>query len=91
MEQINQIEALIKEHIENAQVILEDLPGSRPGHNHLGVCVVSDLFEGKSILDQHQMVMNALKEELKTNIHAVKIKTFTQKAYQSNENTNSRF
>lgn len=54
------------------------------GHNvpkgsetHFRVTVVSDAFEGKSLVQQHSLVYDALKEELKTGVHALAIETQT--------------
>ena len=49
--------------------------GHDPGGAHLGVTITYNGFEGKSVVEQHQMVYNVLKEEMKTKIHALVIKT----------------
>lgn len=38
------------------------------------IFVESESFKGKSLVEQHQMITNAIKGELKT-IHAINIKT----------------
>ncbi len=43
--------------------------------DHLEIIVTSKNFEGLGLLEQHQMVMDLLKEEFKDKLHAVKIKT----------------
>lgn len=73
---------LIEAAIKNSSVQLTNFPGGG-AHNHLGVMVISDSFEGKSLLEQHQMVMDSLKDELKARLHAVKIKTITKKQFDS--------
>jgi stress-induced morphogen len=45
--------------------------------DHLDILVVSDDFKGKMIFEQHKMLMNILSERLKTDIHAVQLKTMT--------------
>lgn len=72
--------ALIEGAISGSKVQLTNFPGGG-AHNHLGVMVISDSFEGKALLEQHQMVMDSLKEELKERLHAVKIKTITKKEF----------
>lgn len=72
--------ALIEGAIAGSKVQLTNFPGGGT-HNHLGVMVISDQFEGKALLEQHQMVMDSLKEELKERLHAVKIKTITKKQF----------
>jgi BolA family transcriptional regulator, general stress-responsive regulator len=48
--------------------------GSHPdGESHFRVKIVSDAFAGKSRLDTHRMVNEALAEELKSRVHALAI------------------
>lgn len=70
------LKKLIKESIQDAHVEITDLTGTK---DHLGLLVVSDEFEDKTLIEQHQMIMNILKEKLKEEIHAVQIKTMTWK------------
>ena len=44
---------------------------------HYAVEVVSPAFEGKSLVDQHQLVHDALGEHLTDDIHAVELTTAT--------------
>ncbi|MCO4793649.1 MAG: BolA family transcriptional regulator [Bacteriovoracaceae bacterium] len=69
-----QVEELIKSNMNDANVTITDLTGTM---DHLGITVISDKFEGIALLDQHQMIMDILKERLKQDIHAVQIKTMT--------------
>jgi stress-induced morphogen len=56
-------------------VEVQDLTG---GGDHFQVMIVSSLFEGKSLVDQHQMVYGALREAMGTErIHALALKTLT--------------
>lgn len=72
------LKQLIQSNITDAQVKIDDLTG---GRDHLGILVISEQFAGKMLLEQHQMVMDILKEKLKEDLHAVQIKTLTpQKA-----------
>ena len=69
------VEELIKAHLDDAIVKVTDLTGSQ---DHLGIMVISDSFEGKMLIKQHQMLMDILSEKLKSNeIHAVQLKTMT--------------
>lgn len=70
-----ELEDLITSNISDAEVKINDLTGTR---DHLGVLVISDEFQGKMLLDQHQMVMDILREKLKGDLHAVQIKTMTK-------------
>jgi len=73
------VEDIIKSGIPDAVVSVEDMTGTK---DHLAITVISDAFEGKMLFQQHQMLMNLLKDELKTRIHAVKLETFTKAKYE---------
>lgn len=50
-------------------------PGAASGGGHYRVLLVSAAFEGKSRLDQHRMVHEALREMLGGQIHALGLDT----------------
>jgi stress-induced morphogen len=57
----------------NSEIDVIDTTG---GGDHWQVSVVSPLFKGLSRVEQHQHVMSAFSEELKTGeVHALAIKT----------------
>lgn len=72
------VEDLIKNNLPDASVFVEDMTGTR---DHLAITVVSDAFEGKMLFQQHQLLMNILKDELNSRIHAVKLQTYTKAKY----------
>lgn len=49
--------------------------GAMKGGGHYKVVVVSPLFKGKTLVEQHQMVYQALENEMKADIHALALKT----------------
>lgn len=78
MNPLDEVKNLIEKNITDALVTVEDMTGTQ---DHLEILVVSDVFKGKLLIDQHQMIMDILKESLKEKIHAVKIKTMTLEKY----------
>ena len=67
-----EVTLLIKQSLPDAQVEVNDMGGG----DHLEVNVVSEEFSGLSLVQQHQLVYGALKNELKTEtIHALALKT----------------
>ncbi len=80
MNPMQEVEQLIKSQIEDAHVEVSDLTGTM---DHLNIFVASNVFKGKMLIDQHQVIMDILKEELKEKIHAVKIKTMTKDKYEN--------
>ena len=81
MEKIDRIVETIESKIPGAIVRGEDLTGN-PDHLHMGLLVASEQFEKMTLLKQHQLVMDILKESLKSDVHAVKLKTMTLEKYQ---------
>ena len=64
--------SLITNKLPDSQVKVENLKGN----DHLQVTVISSMFEGLSLVKQHQLVYSALKEELASEaIHALALKT----------------
>jgi stress-induced morphogen len=69
----DQVAAMIKAELPDAQVQVQDLTG---GGDHYQVTVVSSLFTGKGLVQQHQMVYGALQQAMSTEaIHALALKT----------------
>ena len=67
-----EVTILIKQTLPDAQIDVKDLGGG----DHLEVNVVSAQFSGLSLVQQHQLVYGALRNELKTEtIHALALKT----------------
>ena len=63
---------LITKKLPNSEVTVENLKGN----DHLQVPVISSMFDGLSLVKQHQLVYSALKEELASEaIHALALKT----------------
>ena len=55
--------------------MVHDLTGTE---DHWQVTIISDAFEGKSMVEQQRMVMGILKSEIQSNeVHALTMKTYT--------------
>ncbi len=67
-----EIETLIKQSIPDAQVRIEDLRGDG---DHYAAYVVSESFKGKSRVQQHQMVYQALQGRMGNELHALALQT----------------
>lgn len=70
------IETMIREGIPDAAVTLSDLRGDG---DHYSVLVVSSAFAGKSRVQQHQMVYQALKGKMGNELHALAVQTAVSK------------
>jgi len=53
---------------------------------HFEAVIVSPKFTGKNRVQQHQLVYLALGERMRTEIHALSIRTFTPEAWIKNNN-----
>lgn len=72
----SEIERLIKQALPQAQVIIVDLAGDG---DHFGACVVSEAFRGKSRLQQHKMIYDALQGHMGGALHALALETSVPK------------
>ncbi len=66
------IERLIREGLPGAQVTIEDLRGDG---DHYAAHVVSAAFKGKTRVQQHQMVYQALRGRMGNELHALALQT----------------
>ena len=66
------IERLIKEGLPDARVSIQDLRGDG---DHYAATVVSRSFRGKSRVQQHQMVYEALRGRMGNELHALALQT----------------
>ena len=71
-----EIERLIKEALPDAQVALKDLVGDG---DHWSATVVSEAFEGKTRVQQHQLVYQALQGRMGGELHALALQTSAPK------------
>jgi stress-induced morphogen len=70
--QPDEIERLIKDRIPDAEVTIRDLAGDG---DHYAATVVAASFRGKSRVQQHQMVYDALRGQMGGVLHALALQT----------------
>jgi acid stress-induced BolA-like protein IbaG/YrbA len=71
----DQVISMIQKGLPDAQVQVNDLTG---GGDHFEVTVVSSEFEGRSLVQQHQLVYKAVQQAMSSEaIHALALKTYT--------------
>ena len=68
----SEIEKLIKSGIPDAQVTIRDLAGDG---DHYAATVISASFRGRSRVQQHQMVYDALRGRMGGVLHALALQT----------------
>lgn len=67
-----EIESLIKQALPDAKVDIRDLAGDG---DHYAATVTSEEFRGKSRVQQHQLVYQALKSNMGGELHALALTT----------------
>jgi stress-induced morphogen len=72
----SEVKTLIEDGIPDATATVTT-PRDPDDDKHYAVEVVSPAFEGKSLVDQHQLVHDALGEHLTRDIHAIELTTET--------------
>ncbi len=67
-----EIERLIRQALPDAKITIEDLRGDG---DHYAAHVISSAFQGKSRVEQHQMVYQALEDRMGGVLHALALQT----------------
>jgi stress-induced morphogen len=80
-----EVERLLEEAIPDAEATVT-LPRVHQDEDHedahFAAVVVSPVFEGETLVQQHQRVYDALDGHMTTDIHALEIQTFTPEEYE---------
>jgi stress-induced morphogen len=69
---IEEIKSLIIDAIPDAEISIEDLAGD---NNHYSATIKSNIFSGKSKIEQHKLVYKALKGKMGNELHALALNT----------------
>ncbi len=80
--ELEEIKQLILNGIPDAHVEVVDARGTG---DHFNAIVVSESFEGISLVKQHQMVYKTLEGYLTKEIHALQLKTLTRDQWQTDQ------
>jgi stress-induced morphogen len=72
------VERKLAEAFPDADIELVDLTGTK---DHFQARIVSSVFDGKSPIEQHQLVYRALGDAMSGPIHALALKTYTPAAW----------
>jgi len=80
MNLVEKIKLKLEQAFPDAKIEVTDNSAGHESHNpkgaHIAVHIIYKGFEGKSLIEQHRMINDVLKEELENNIiHALQIKT----------------
>jgi len=68
----SEIEDMIKEALPDAQITIRDLAGDG---DHYAADVVSESFRGKTRVQQHRLIIDALKGKMGEELHALALQT----------------
>ena len=72
------VRKLLLAALPDADLELVDLTGTQ---DHYQARIVSQAFEGKTLIEQHQLVYRALGAAMHGPIHALALKTYTPQAW----------
>ena len=54
--------------------------------NHFNLLIISDIFINMALLNRHKLIYKLFTKELGNEIHALQIKTYTNKEWNNNKN-----
>lgn len=90
MDRVTTIRQMLTDELSALHIDIEDdshkhvgHPGAAAGGGHFNVTVVSDQFDGKSIIARHRLVYAALEPLMPAEIHALSIRALTPEEHQS--------
>ena len=69
---LEEIKSLIKKAIPDAEITIQDLAGDE---NHYSATIKSQIFNGKSKIEQHKLVYKALEGKMGNELHALALNT----------------
>lgn len=72
----DEVAALIEAGVDGATATVEPSRHAEDD-DHLRAVVVSPAFEDRSLVEQHQLVYDALGDHMTRDIHALELKTYT--------------
>ena len=72
------LQALLHQAFPDADIRITDLTGTQ---DHYEAAIASDVFDNKSLLEQHRLVYAALGDAMKEQVHAFSFKTYTKAAW----------
>ncbi|MDC0228133.1 BolA family transcriptional regulator [Alphaproteobacteria bacterium] len=72
----NEIEELILKTFPNAKIVIDDLRGDG---DHYAAQIIAEEFKGKTRVQQHQMVYNAMGGKMGKELHALALNTSAPK------------
>ena len=72
-----EIQMMIESGMSGAEVSVEG------DGTHFDAVIVSDDFEGKTLVERHQLVYKVLGDAMKERIHALSLKTYTPEQWQN--------
>ena len=83
-ERVDEIDRRLTTALSPSEILVKDQShlhaghaGAQDGRGHFEVVLVSDAFRGKSRIQRHRMIFDALGELMQTDIHALQIRAFT--------------
>ena len=83
MVEAEELEERIRKGLPNvSHLVLTDLTGTK---DHWEALVVSEAFNGKNRIEQHQMVYSALGELMAGPVHALALKTYSPESWAKQE------
>ena len=74
----NLIKEMIRVAISDANIEVYDTTGTA---DHFKVIIISDIFDGMSLIDRHKLIYKSLDEYITKEIHALQLITQTKEEY----------
>lgn len=86
-DRVQRVQERLQQSLSPVHMELVDVSAAHAGHaqaqgaGHFHLTIVSDAFKGKTPVQRHQMIYQALGDLMRTEIHALSIQAFTPDEY----------
>ena len=74
----NKIKKILTKKIKDSKIFIQDMTGN---DDHFNVIIISEKFQGLSLIERHKIIYNILEPMITKEIHALQLKTITREEW----------
>ena len=75
----NKIKKILTKKIKDSKIFIQDMTGN---DDHFNVIIISEKFQGLSLIERHKIIYNILEPMITKEIHALQLKTITREEWE---------
>ena len=75
----NKIKKILTKKIKDSKIFIQDMTGN---DDHFNLIIISEKFQGLSLIERHKIIYNILEPMVTKEIHALQLKTITREEWE---------